>query len=105
MGACVLYLVLDGMVSGTGVRDAFEGGYLSLSSLGISANLQERISTWLSEYQALHFTSFSNADEVARLDEEGVAMGRQILAELPGSKVEYFSAAKMIKIPIPKPMT
>ena len=98
----MLYLVLDGMVSGTGVRDAFEGGYLRLTSLGISANLQERISTWFSEYQALHFTGFSNTEEVARLDAEGVAMVRQILAELPGSKVEYFSAARMVKVPIPK---
>ena len=41
------YLIVDGMLSGTGVRDAVSGGYVGLAELGLSQNAVEMIANWL----------------------------------------------------------
>ncbi len=93
------YLTIDGMMSGTGVRDAVEGGYLNPGQLGISSGLQNRISHWLAMYEDAHFRQYGNENEVEALDSEGLLIAHLVSAELPGSKVDYFSSARMLKVP------
>lgn len=94
------YLTVDGMLSGTGVRNAVSGGYVDPHDVGLSAGLVGRIEKWLLEYEAAHYHQFMDKAENERLDQLGVAITRQILEELPGTKVEYFSNAEMRKIAI-----
>ena len=44
------YLVIDGMLNGTGIRDYYEGGYVEPQELNLSLELKERLEAWLSRY-------------------------------------------------------
>ena len=92
------YLTVDGMLSGTGVRDTVAGGYLDPHEVGLSASLVRRIEKCLLEYEAAHYHQFVDKAEKERLDQEGVAISRGVRGELPGVQVEYFSHAEMRKI-------
>jgi hypothetical protein len=92
------YLIVDGMLSGTGVRDAVEGGYLDLHDLGISSELVTGISLWLARYEKAHYAQFEDLEEVFALDSQGIELSKRLKTELPDSKIEYFSSGKMQKI-------
>lgn len=91
------YLIVDGMLSGTGIRDAVEGGYADPATLGLSQGLRLRLAEWLRRYAEAHFRQYDRPGESAALDEEGAAITRLVRTELPGSKVDYFSSATMSK--------
>jgi hypothetical protein len=90
-----LYLVVDGCLSGTGVRDAVEGGYLTPSAIGIFDGLGGEISAWQKRYEMAHFRSYTDSAEVDKLDAEGLALRQKLSTELAQAKVQYFSSAKM----------
>lgn len=89
------YLTVDGMYSGTGIRDSVEGGYIDPAALGLSAELVERISRWLTRYEDAHYEQYKDEEEVEALDLEGIEICKHLRCELPQAKVEYFSNAKM----------
>ena len=91
----MLYLTVDGMMSGTGIRDSVEGGYLRPSDLGVSPSLAEQISKWLRQYQEAHRNQYRDQEQVAALDEEGVRISQALGRELPEAKVQYYSSALM----------
>ena len=90
----MLYLTVDGMLSGTGIRNSIEGGYLDLSELGLPDDLIEKISKWLRQYENAHYMQYEDKTEVAKLDSEGMDICMMVRKELPGSKVEYYSNAE-----------
>lgn len=90
-----LYLVVDGSLSGTGVRDAIEGGYLTASAIGISEFLGDEISAWQQRYELAHFRAYTDSAEVDKLDTEGLALRQKLSLELAQAKVQYFSSGKM----------
>jgi hypothetical protein len=92
------YLIVDGMLSGTGVRDATGGGYVRLADLGISPKVVETIINWLARYKTAHYRQFADPREVEALDDIGLALCDRLAHELPGSKIGYFSAARMEKL-------
>ena len=92
------YLVVDGMFSGTGIRDAVGGGYLTADEIGISKSLSDKIVLWLSEYETEHYNSYSNTENVSRLDSIGISIAKQLQLELPESKIEYYSAANCVRV-------
>lgn len=92
------YLIVDGMLSGTGVRDAINGGYVELAELALSPNAVELIESWLARYEAAHFRQFNDAREVGALDDIGLELCDLLARELPGNKIGYFSAARMEKL-------
>jgi len=92
------YLTVDGMLSGTGIRDSVEGGYVDPSELGLSEGLKSQIRLWLARYADAHFTQFEDSQIVAALDAEGFVIAKQLRDELPESKVVYFSNAEMQEI-------
>jgi len=94
------YLIIDGMLSGTGVRDGKAGGYLDLQNLGLSADLTKRIVNWLLAYESAHYGQFADKAENDRLDQEGIAIARCVGEQLPDDHVEYFSNAQMRKLPL-----
>ena len=98
MASPMRYLTIDGMMSGTGIRDSVEGGYVKPGELNLSDQLQERLAHWLRRYEEAHYRQCDDAGEVAALDAEGLAIARLVRGELPGSKVEYFSDATMTKL-------
>ena len=89
------YLILDGMLSGTGIRDAVEGGYLGHSQLEISGELSARIHRWLAAYAESHYRQHADAEIVANLDSEGIELCKLLRQELPADKIGYFSDATM----------
>ena len=93
-------LIIDGMLSGTGVRDGEAGGYLDVKSLGLSADLTKRIESWLSAYENAHYGQFADKAENNRLDQEGLAIARSVGEQLSDSHVEYFSNAQMKRLPL-----
>jgi len=82
-------------MSGTGIRDPHAGGYLSPCKIGLSDDLQSLLRAWLAQYENAHRSGYSDVAEVERLDQIGLEIALQIKAELPGSKVQYFSDARM----------
>lgn len=92
------YLTVDGMMSGTGIRDTLEGGYLKPDELGLSSELKRKISDWLSSYENEHYSQYEDKSVVAGLDAEGIEICDLLKSEIPDSKVEYYSAAETKKI-------
>lgn len=94
----MIYLTVDGMFSGTGIRDSIEGGYLKLNELAISPEMKAKISAWVSRYAEAHFIEYEDKSQVSILDNEGIAICKALRKELPDAKVEYYSNAEMKKI-------
>lgn len=92
------YLIVDGMLSGTGVRDAISGGYVELADLGLSPNVVEVIASWLARYETAHYHQFNDSREVEALDDIGLELCDRLARELPGNTIWYFSAARMEKL-------
>ena len=88
------YLLVDGMLSGTGVRDATCGGYVE----GVLPNVVQLITGWLARYETAHYQQFDDPREVQALDEIGLELCGRLAQELPGNKIGYFSAARMEKL-------
>lgn len=93
------HLIVDGMLSGTGIRDGDHGGYLNPLDLGVSADLASQISEWRQRYENAHFFQFENKLENRKLDVEGIEIARALKTELPKAKVTYFSNAELKEIP------
>lgn len=91
------YLVIDGYLNGTGIRDYYEGGYIRPSNLKLSVDIIKRLEVWLSKYENEHYNGFSNKEAVRRLDEEGKEIALAIKNELVESKIQYCSAATLEK--------
>ena len=89
------HLIVDGMLSGTGVRDAVKGGYIELIELNISNSLIEKISEWQKNYEEAHFFQFSDDLNNKILDDRGIEISKIIRQELPNVRIEYFSNANM----------
>ncbi len=89
--------LIDGMLSGTGVRDAVEGGYLQPEAIGLSTSLVADVADWQRRYEHAHFTGFPE-DAVASLDVEGLALRSRVQAELSDKSVGYFSNGRMIRL-------
>lgn len=95
------YVTIDGMLSGTGIRDSVAGGYLEPLQLGLSDVLVERIGRWLAEYENAHYAGFEDRAETEVLDKEGISISVEVQRELPQSKVEYYSHALQTKLSVP----
>lgn len=89
------YIVVDGELNGTGVRDYYEGGYIDPLLLNLSEILRIKQSEWLLRYENEHYHEFSNEHEVEALDKEGLEIAQKIKKELSDRKVHYYSAAKL----------
>jgi hypothetical protein len=89
------YIVVDASLSGTGLRDKYEGGYLSPDALGLSFKTIEILNQWLSKYENEHYNGFTNESLIDKLDKEGKEIALLIKDELSDVKLEYFSDARM----------
>jgi hypothetical protein len=96
------YLTVDGMLSGTGVRNSIEGGYIDPAKLGLSVSTVSRIKQWLARYEDAHYAGFGES-ECTTLDQEGISISEELQAALPEYKVEYFSHARQTKMTPPTP--
>ena len=90
-------LLIDGMLSGTGVRDAVNGGYLQPDAIGLSASLVADVADWQRRYERAHFAGFPESD-VTVLDEEGLTLLARVQAERPDKNVGYFSNGRMKRL-------
>lgn len=90
-------LLIDGMLSGTGVRDAIKGGYLKPDAIGLSSSLATDIAIWQRKYEEVHFDGFP-ADAVAALDREGLILTSRAQTELANKSVGYFSNGLMKRL-------
>lgn len=97
------YLVVDGMLSGSGIRDYYDGGYVDIEALSLSSELKSKIQVWLEKYEEQHFDGFADSAAIDLLDCQGIELAKRLLKELGDVKVEYYSAAKMKKIEFDKP--
>ena len=89
--------LIDGMLSGTGIRDAIVGGYVDPKSLGLSESLASHLASWQARYEEAHFAGFPD-DRVAELDRDGSALASMVREERPGAKVGYFSNGLMKRL-------
>jgi len=92
------YLTVDGMPSGTGIRDTVEGGYLELHELGLSDVLLERFQAWSSEYEREAHKERKDIGEIKKLDEQGMELDVCLASAFPEYKIEYFSEGLTEKI-------
>lgn len=89
-------ILIDGMLSGTGLRDAINGGYLTSDAV-LSSSLSADLADWQRRYEDAHFAGFLE-DHIASLDEEGLALHLRVQAELSGKSVGYFSNGRMSRL-------
>ena len=45
-----------------------------------------------------HYNSYSDSQNVNRLDSLGISIAKQLQLELPESKIEYYSSANSVKL-------
>ena len=93
------HLIVDGMLSGTGIRDGEIGGYIDAAELGVSPTLSAQISEWLGCYESAHFFQFEDKEENQKLDAQGMEIARLLRSELPNLRVTYFSNAELREMP------
>lgn len=93
------YLVIDGTLNGTGLRDYYEGGYIDPLELNLSPELVTLHKSWLLKYWDAFYTGYSDSNLVEALDAEGMKIAQLIQKEL-GVKVCYYSDANQQRIPI-----
>lgn len=91
------YLVIDAALHGTGIRDYYGGGYINPESLNVNSELMKKLNDWLLRYEDEHYNGFLNNNLIEELDFEGKEIARALKEELLDAKIDYFSAAKMIK--------
>ena len=89
--------LIDGMLSGTGVRDAINGGYVDPAALGLSDQLRRSLASWQAQYEEAHVAGFP-ADRVSELDADGLVLAARVGEELAGAKVGYFSNGLMKRL-------
>lgn len=87
------YLVVDGMINGTGVRNYYEGGYIELSVLNLSLDLIKAIEIWLDKYWEAFYNGYNDSSLMDELDNEGLSIAQRIHKEVD-CKVSYYSDAK-----------
>lgn len=92
------HLIIDGMLSGTGIRDALNGGYLEPSAIGLSKTLRDRLEKWHSKYEEAHFSGYGDSVCIETLVREGFEIVELAKQELPKVVIEYYSDAKMQKM-------
>ena len=88
-------LLIDGMLSGTGIRDRTNGGYIDPKALALSPPLVDDLRIWLSQYEDAHYAGFGDAEVVSALDLRGVALARRVAMERADDEVGYFSNAHL----------
>ena len=91
------YLMIDASLSGTGIRDYYEGFYIDPEDLHLSVNTQKQIAEWLLRYAAEHYKGYRNADVIDELDREGHEIALTVKRELIDVKIGYYSDAKMTR--------
>ena len=90
------YLVIDGALNGTGIRDKVRGGYVEPLSLLLSDVTIKKIENWLFKYENEHYNDFQDTSNIDRLDKEGKEIAFIVKMELGNSsKIEYFSSGNM----------
>lgn len=91
------YLVIDAALHGTGIRDYYAGGYIDPENLNINSDLVAKLNDWLFRYENEHYNGFLDKKIIEELDFEGKNIARILKDELVDVKIDYFSAATMIK--------
>jgi hypothetical protein len=91
------YLIIDGMLNGTGIRDKYNGGYLYPEDLNLNASTVELLNKWLVEYEIEYYKEYNDAIKINVLDSKGIEIANIIKVEL-NCKVEYYSDALMTRI-------
>lgn len=86
------YIILDGYISGTGVRDNSTSDYLDLSELNIDANIISQIEVWKQKY---YNAIIGNKRKMLPsffidLDKEAIEISRRIVKEYPDYKIDYY---------------
>ncbi|RWW92066.1 hypothetical protein [Flavobacterium cerinum] len=89
------YLIVDGYLGGTGIRDKYKAGYLNPKDLKLSDDIVNQIIIWLSKYKDAHHNGFNDLNIGNELDREGNEIAVKIKKELVHIKIEYFSAMRM----------
>ncbi|SMC48743.1 hypothetical protein [Moheibacter sediminis] len=89
------YLVIDAAMSGTGIRNKYEGGYINPEDLSLSLAIRQRLNAWLSKYENEHYNNFADDNIINELDQEGKEIALMIKSELMVVKIEYFSDARL----------
>jgi hypothetical protein len=89
------HFIVDGMLSGTGVRDGINGGYIEIDDLALPEKLSRRIQKWHSAYEKLHFRNYKDHSQINKLDNEGKDIVVELQGLFQGDKVSYYSSALM----------
>ena len=90
------FLIVDGCLRGTGIRDKYQGGYINPVSLGLSSIFIKKLDFWLKNYEDEFYNQYTNTEWVKELDKEGENIALLLKKELVNSKIEYYSDAMMV---------
>lgn len=87
-------LIVDGEMSGTGVRDCASGRYIDLMELNIPNVLVKRIKSWINAYWEEQYINFPDIAKINWLDQDGIDISRMLRNVLQDVDVKYFSSAE-----------
>lgn len=91
------YLIIDGEIGGTGIKDELGDGYVDARKLGLPPAVTSRLNVWLLRYADEHYDGFVDNESVQQLDKEGVRLAREIKSALGDCKISYFSSATLTR--------
>jgi hypothetical protein len=89
------YLMIDAEQDSTGIRDYYEGEYLSPEDLHLSPTTTKWIAEWLLRYENQRRKSYVDNQVIEELDREGKEIALTVKRELLDVKIGYYSDARM----------
>lgn len=62
------YLIIDASLSATEIRDQYNGGFIDVTDLQLSADLINVIKYWATRYEVEHYNGFIDDSIIDNLD-------------------------------------
>jgi hypothetical protein len=93
-------IAIDASLSGTGIRDNINGGYLKPKELELNQEIENELFNWLNDYAEAFYGGYKEKNKIQELDEKGVLIARKISAFKSEYEVTYFSDALLKNISI-----
>lgn len=86
------YIILDGYLEGTGIKDISTSEYVNFESLNLTPLLLEKIKEWHKKYFNAKIANQNHLEGNVfnRLDIEGIELSKLVLNENPDFKIDYY---------------
>lgn len=85
------YIILDGYLIGTGVRNKMTSEFIKIDKLNLSNRLKLEIQSWCSQYHLSTIENLGHNENIFyQLDLKGIELSKSIIKENKSYKIDYY---------------